>query len=56
MLRVSYYDGPAYYTSKKGSPRRDYIRVDWDNGHIDMQLAKWEKLSMKKKNLILKLG
>lgn len=58
MLIVTEHKGDPYRATHKrvSTIREDYIHIQWDTGYIDMRMSSWEKLSKKKKDLILKLG
>lgn len=33
-----------------------YVRFTWDTGYLEMRKDKWDRLSQKRKNLILAMG
>lgn len=53
MLTIKEYKGDIYYAGRYKTPREDYIRFEWSTGYLDMKKYHWEKLSKKKKALIL---
>lgn len=64
-MKIKMYKGPWYQDSCKirNNPkglrgpwyreRNDYIRFEWDHGYIDMRMSHYEKLSKKKRDLIM---
>lgn len=60
MLTITVFKGPIYDAyegnRKKLHIRSDYIRCEWDTGHLEMKMSSWEKLSKKKKNKIFSLA
>ena len=54
MLKITEYEGPWYTTPKdKVVGDNRWIRFEWSTGYLDMKKYHWEKLSKKKKSLIL---
>lgn len=54
MLKITEYEGPWYTTPKdKVVGDNRWIRFEWSTGYLDMKKYHWEKLSKKKKALIL---
>lgn len=53
MLNITVYEGPNYYTPDKILGDNRWIRFEWSTGYLNMKLYYWDKLSKKKKDLIL---
>lgn len=61
MLTVKIVEGPRYDIKSRRytdiiTYRTDYIRFEWDGGYLQMQKTKWDKLPLKKKQLIYEKG
>lgn len=53
MLTIKEYKGDIYYAGKYKTPREDYIRFEWSKGYLEMRKDCWDKLSKKKRAMIL---
>lgn len=53
MVSVKIYEGPEYWVGKEY--HTDYIRIEWDDGYVDMKKYHWDKLTQKQRDTILKL-
>lgn len=51
MLKIAEYEGTSYSTPKDRDNR--WIRIEWSKGYLDMKKYYWDKLSRKKKDIIL---
>lgn len=57
MLKMEEFSGKFYLTNRRDQIfKNEYVRFTWDTGCLEMRKDKWEKLSQKKKNLILKMA
>ena len=52
-MTITVYDGTGYQAGKNRSIRTDWIRIEWGKGFLDMKKYYWDRLSQKKRNLIL---